>query len=52
MCEAILEFMQCIMVGKPGGEVRCVISEGPWVFIGIPNAVKVRVLRFLYKLLF
>ncbi|MQM04251.1 hypothetical protein Taro_037048 [Colocasia esculenta] len=31
---------QCVMVAKPGGEVGCIISEGPWVFIGIPNAVK------------
>uniref|UniRef100_A0A1D1XVH8 Zinc finger CCCH domain-containing protein 17 n=1 Tax=Anthurium amnicola TaxID=1678845 RepID=A0A1D1XVH8_9ARAE len=31
---------QCIMVAKPGAEVGCIISEGPWVFIGISNAVK------------
>ncbi|XP_078445995.1 zinc finger CCCH domain-containing protein 17-like isoform X2 [Wolffia australiana] len=31
---------QCTMVAKPGREVGCIISEGPWVFIGIPNAVK------------
>lgn len=23
-----------------GGEVGCMISEGPWIFIGIPNSVK------------
>ncbi|KAJ6794030.1 zinc finger CCCH domain-containing protein 17-like [Iris pallida] len=23
-----------------GGEVGCMISEGPWVFIGVPNAIK------------
>lgn len=23
-----------------GGEVGCMISEGPWIFIGVPNAVK------------
>lgn len=25
-----------------GGEVGCMISEGPWLFVGIPNVVKVR----------
>jgi hypothetical protein len=24
-----------------GGEVGCMISEGPWVFVGMPDAVKV-----------
>lgn len=24
-----------------GGEVGCMISEGPWLFIGVRNAVKV-----------
>ena len=24
-----------------GGEVGCMISEGPWLFVGIPNVVKV-----------
>ena len=34
--------MQCIAVANLGGEVGCLISEGPWVFVGIPNFVKVR----------
>ena len=25
-----------------GGEVGCMISEGPWIFVGILNMVKVR----------
>jgi hypothetical protein len=25
-----------------GGVFGCVISEGPWVFVGLPNAVEVR----------
>jgi hypothetical protein len=29
-------------VDNLGGEVGCMISEGPWVFVGIPNIVKVR----------
>ncbi|XP_058104731.1 zinc finger CCCH domain-containing protein 17-like [Magnolia sinica] len=32
---------QCAGVVNLGGEVGCMISEGPWVFVGIPNAVKV-----------
>lgn len=24
-----------------GGEVGCMISEGPWIFIGVTNFVKV-----------
>nr|CAD1844548.1 unnamed protein product [Ananas comosus var. bracteatus] len=31
---------QCAGVINVGGEVGCMISEGPWIFIGIPNAVK------------
>ncbi|MQM18280.1 hypothetical protein Taro_051268, partial [Colocasia esculenta] len=30
---------QCVTVAKLGGEVGCIISEEPWVFIGVPNAV-------------
>lgn len=25
-----------------GGEVGCMISEGPWIFVGLPSIVKVR----------
>ncbi|RWW70179.1 hypothetical protein BHE74_00022146 [Ensete ventricosum] len=32
---------QCVGVINVGGEVGCMISEGPWIFIGVPNAVKV-----------
>uniref|UniRef100_A0A2N9ID15 C3H1-type domain-containing protein n=1 Tax=Fagus sylvatica TaxID=28930 RepID=A0A2N9ID15_FAGSY len=32
---------QCAKVINLGGEVGSVCSEGPWVFIGIPNVVKV-----------
>ncbi|KAE8799118.1 Zinc finger CCCH domain-containing protein 17 [Hordeum vulgare] len=32
---------QCAGVLPVGGEVGCMISEGPWVFVGIPDAVKV-----------
>ncbi|KAL3536889.1 hypothetical protein ACH5RR_000255 [Cinchona calisaya] len=31
---------QCITAVNPGGEVGCLISEGPWVFVGLQNAVK------------
>ncbi|ERN19403.1 hypothetical protein AMTRI_Chr09g42660 [Amborella trichopoda] len=31
---------QCVGVINLGGEVGCMISEGPWVFVGIPNTVK------------
>lgn len=24
-----------------GGEVGCMINEGPWIFVGLPNIVKV-----------
>lgn len=31
---------QCTGVVNLGGEVGCMISEGPWLFVGIPNVVK------------
>ncbi|KAI4356870.1 hypothetical protein L6164_000856 [Bauhinia variegata] len=31
---------KCANVIKLGAEVGCLISEGPWVFVGVPNAVK------------
>ncbi|KAE8682339.1 Zinc finger CCCH domain-containing protein 17 [Hibiscus syriacus] len=31
---------QCIGVLNLGGEVGCMISEGPWLFVGVPNVVK------------
>ncbi|XP_072988276.1 zinc finger CCCH domain-containing protein 17-like [Typha latifolia] len=31
---------QCVGAINMGGEVGCMISEGPWIFIGIPNSVK------------
>ncbi|CAN8302216.1 unnamed protein product [Cochlearia groenlandica] len=31
---------QCTSVLKLGGEVGCVISEGPWLLVGTPNLVK------------
>ncbi|CAN6569372.1 unnamed protein product [Malus baccata var. baccata] len=31
---------QCMGVINLGGEVGCMISEGPWIFVGIPEAVK------------
>ncbi|KAF8379402.1 hypothetical protein HHK36_028837 [Tetracentron sinense] len=31
---------QCAGVINLGGEIGCMISEGPWVFVGIPNTVK------------
>ena len=34
--------MQGIAAVNLGGEVGCMISEGPWVFVGMPNFVKVR----------
>jgi len=32
---------QCAGVITMGREVGCMISEGPWLFVGIPDAVKV-----------
>ncbi|URD87808.1 zinc finger CCCH domain-containing protein [Musa troglodytarum] len=31
---------QCVGVINMGGEIGCMISEGPWLFIGVRNAVK------------
>lgn len=31
---------QCMHIINLGGEVGCMISEGPWVFVGMPNFVK------------
>ncbi|OMO83988.1 Zinc finger, CCCH-type [Corchorus capsularis] len=31
---------ECVGVANVGGEVGCMFSEGPWVFVGIPDAVK------------
>lgn len=31
---------KCVRVINLGGEVGCVIHEGHWVFVGVPNAVK------------
>ncbi|XP_074282074.1 zinc finger CCCH domain-containing protein 48-like [Silene latifolia] len=31
---------QCVSVVPVGGEVGCMISEGPWIFTGLPNLVK------------
>ncbi|KAJ8771515.1 hypothetical protein K2173_026692 [Erythroxylum novogranatense] len=31
---------QCAGVFNLGGEVGCLIAEGPWVFVGVPNFVK------------
>ncbi|KAL9335716.1 hypothetical protein Peur_072897 [Populus x canadensis] len=31
---------QCTGVINLGGEVGCMISEGPWIFVGLPNVVK------------
>ncbi|XP_059629382.1 zinc finger CCCH domain-containing protein 48-like [Cornus florida] len=31
---------QCAAVSNLGGEVGCMLSEGPWVFVGLPNLVK------------
>ncbi|CAO2821093.1 unnamed protein product [Amaranthus hypochondriacus] len=31
---------QCVSTIPVGGEIGCMISEGPWVFIGLPNMVK------------
>lgn len=31
---------QCAGVINLGGEVGCMLSEGPWIFVGLPNIVK------------
>lgn len=31
---------QCAGVINVGGEVGCMLSEGPWMFVGLPNLVK------------
>lgn len=35
---------QCASVINLGGEVRSIICEGPWVFVGMLNVVKVSVI--------
>ncbi|KAJ8752802.1 hypothetical protein K2173_008537 [Erythroxylum novogranatense] len=32
---------QCAGVFNLGGEIGCTMTEGPWIFFGIPNVVKV-----------
>ena len=32
---------QCERVVDLGGEVGCLINAGPWIFVGLPNSVKV-----------
>ena len=32
---------RCVNVINLGAEITCLISEGPWIFIGVKNAVKV-----------
>ncbi|KAG6476863.1 hypothetical protein ZIOFF_066111 [Zingiber officinale] len=39
---------KCVGAINMGGEVGCMTSEGPWLFIGVVNAVKVRALRICY----
>lgn len=34
-------FLQCAGVINMGTEVGCMLSEGPWVFVGLTNLVKV-----------
>ena len=36
-----LQTGQCANVINIGGEVGSVCSEGPWLFVGVPNVVKV-----------
>ncbi|KAK9094717.1 hypothetical protein Scep_026186 [Stephania cephalantha] len=31
---------QCVGVVNMGGDIGCMISEGPWIFVGAPNFVK------------
>lgn len=31
-----------------GGEVGCMISEGPWIFIGVTNFVKVNHITLVF----
>jgi hypothetical protein len=39
---ALWMFWQFMGLINIGGVVGCVISEDPWVFVGLPNAVEVR----------
>ena len=45
---------QCANVINIGGEVGSVCSEGPWLFVGVPNVVKVSLKpsNFVYFVLF
>lgn len=40
-CCVALFLLQCAAVVKLDGEVGCMINEGPWIFVGILNNVKV-----------
>lgn len=37
----IFSLDQCTSVLNLGAEVGCVITEGPWLLVGMPNLVKV-----------
>ena len=41
MATIVFSFDQCTSVLNLGAEVGCVISEGPWLLVGMPNLVKV-----------
>lgn len=34
-----------------GGEVGCMINEGPWIFVGVPNVVKVELRQNTFQFL-
>ncbi|KAL4337554.1 hypothetical protein AHAS_Ahas12G0121800 [Arachis hypogaea] len=36
------QFGQCTAEINVGGEVGCMINEGPWIFVGIPNCTMVQ----------
>lgn len=37
----ILLLMQCAGVIKFDKEIGCLVGEGPWIFVGFPDVVKV-----------
>jgi len=43
---------QCVRSINLQAEAGSLISEGPWVFLGLPNAVKVSLRRLLTQIFF
>lgn len=43
---------KCVNLTNLGGEVTSLITEGPWVFIGMKSVIKVRQLVIIFDLIY